>query len=58
MSSEAAAELGRQRWKGVSKKKRKEHSKMMHAAKTPAERSAIAKKAAAARWGKREESSN
>jgi hypothetical protein len=52
--SEAAAALGRARWKGVSKKERSEITRKAvterHNASTPEERSAAAKKAAQARW--------
>lgn len=49
-----ADEMARKRWKGISKKERLATGKMLaearRAALTPQQRSAIAKKAAAARW--------
>jgi hypothetical protein len=58
MTMEAAREMALKRWKGVSKKKKLATGKMLTEARqkmTPAQRSAIAKKAAAARWGKKKE---
>ncbi len=60
MTMKAAREMGEKRWKGVSKKDKAEHAKMMSDARqeatTPEQRSAAAKKAAAARWaGKKKE---
>ena len=55
--STIAAELARARWDGTTKAERKEHSDVMNAAKmkatTKAQRKAAARKAAAARWGKK-----
>jgi hypothetical protein len=52
----AAQDMARKRWKGATKKERIEHGKMMNDARqtamTPEQRSAIAKKAAEARWKK------
>ncbi len=50
--------MGRKRWQGVSKKKRSEILSAASASRmtklTPAQRKAIAKKAAEARWGKKD----
>ena len=54
MTMKAAQEMAEQRWKGVTKKAKKQHSEMMAEARlektTPEQRTAAAKKAAAARW--------
>jgi hypothetical protein len=54
-----AEEMAKKRWKGVTKKQRQDVGKMLAAARnavmTPEQRSAIAKKAAAARWGTRKQ---
>jgi len=56
MTMQAAQEMARKRWKATTKEARSEHGKMMsdaaQAATTPEQRSAIAKKAATARWAK------
>lgn len=55
MTMKAAQDLARKRWKGKTEEERTEHGKMMSDERmkltTPEQRSAIAKKAAAARWG-------
>jgi hypothetical protein len=57
MAMKAAQEMGRQRWKGKSEDEKAEHAKMMSGARqvatTPEQRTAAAKKAAEARWGKK-----
>jgi len=57
MVNEAAAALGRLRWKGSSREERTEHARLMNEAKltamTPEQRKEVAQKAAKARWGKR-----
>jgi len=55
MTFKAAQELAKKRWEGKTEEQRREHAKMMSDAVSlsPAERKARAKKAAAARWGKK-----
>ncbi len=56
MSNEAARELGRKRWDGVSEEERAAHARMMNEAKNAGlskkQISAKARAAAEARWGK------
>lgn len=56
MTMRAAQEMARKRWKGKTDEEKTEHAKMMSDARqdatTPQQRSAAAKKAAQARWGK------
>lgn len=60
MTMKGAQEMARKRWKGKTKEEKTAHGKMMSderlAATTPEQRSAIAKKAAQARWGAKKKS--
>jgi RPA family protein len=55
MTMRGAQEMARKRWKTKTAEEKSEHAKMMSDARieqtTPEQRSAIAKKAALARWG-------
>jgi hypothetical protein len=57
MTMKAAQDMARKRWEGTSDEERLATGKMLAEARkdamTPEQRSAIAKKAAAARWGKK-----
>jgi hypothetical protein len=50
MVDKAASELARKRWEKATSKQRAEAAQKMLNAKSPEERSAIGKKAAAKRW--------
>jgi hypothetical protein len=53
----AAVALGKKRWKGKSAEDKRDHAVMMSIARavamTPEQRSAVAKQASLARWGKK-----
>ncbi|MCC7235611.1 MAG: hypothetical protein IT163_09930 [Bryobacterales bacterium] len=53
MSSEAARELARTRWSKATKEEKAAEAVRLNSAKTKKQRSAIAKKAAAARWARK-----